>query len=56
MIQKQQLKVKASAFALNCIVVVPTISMAKILIKWTALSPIEFFGKIMIRPGQFETY
>ena len=56
MFHKQQIEVKPSAFVLNFIVVVPTISIAKILIKCTALSPIELFGKIMIRLGLFETY
>ena len=56
MFRKQQIKVKASAFALNCIVVVPTILIAKILIKCTALSPIKFFGKIRIRLGLYEIY
>ena len=53
---KAAIKVKASAFALNYIAVVPTISMAKILIKCTALLPIDFFGRIKIRLGLFEIY
>ena len=45
MFHKQQIKVKALAFALNCTVVGPTISIAKNGIKRTVLSPIEFFDK-----------
>ena len=47
---------KLSDFALNCIVAVPTISIAKSLSKFTALKPFQLFGRIRIRLGLFEIY